>query len=103
MANKKRKDPFDDPELISFMEEQVVDGWKDTLDGYRDEQVFVPQRKEAYYACSDEETIKRLIAQFEAKFGRKLKYRQNTLFYISYVETEVGEEYDDTILNKDKE
>ncbi len=99
---KKKKDPFADPKLVSFMDQQIIEGWKCTLDGVSTEKVFHPQRKEAYHACFKEETIKKLIVKFEARYGRKLKFRENGLFYISYVETELGEEYDDTILNIDK-
>ncbi len=99
-----KKDPF--AKIAGFMNDQVIRSWKNTLDGFRDETLFVPQHKEAYHGAMNDETILKLIAQFEGKYNKKLKYRQlpdKLLYYISYVETEVGPEYDRTVLNSHME
>lgn len=96
-----KKDPF--ASVAKFMQQQVIDSWKDTLDGFRDAGLFVPQYKEAYYGASNEIELEKVITMFEVKYGRKLKYRQfegKSLFYVSYVETELSDVYDQTVLNK---
>lgn len=101
---KSKKDPFNG--IADFMNEEVINGWKDTLDGFRDESVFVPQHKEAFHGAMNDKSILNLMDMFEKKFGRKLKFRQfegKSLYYVSYVETELGPEYDRTVLNKHME
>lgn len=78
---KTKKDPFNDPKFIEAYTDMVIEGWESWLRGEGFSQVPV----EIFFANGNDDTnLKRLIAAFEAKYGRKLKYRVDGLTYISY-------------------
>ncbi len=87
--SKKKEDIFSTPEFTTMWEGMVIDCWADDLEG-----VNYPAKPKELFMVSTEESVKRLCKSFEAKYGKKLKYREDGLFYISYLETVVDEKYD---------
>lgn len=89
--SKKKKNVFDDPKFIEAWTEMVLEGWHGWLEG----RSFPKAPKEIYFCHSNEKELQDLCNAFEKKYNRKLKYRIVNLSYISYLETEVGEKYEE--------
>ena len=71
---------MDSPEFRENYKKMLIDGWSQKLiDMSIPEVVFYP---------SNEDEIKEYVKAFEDKYQRKLKYRIDTLAYISLVAEE---------------
>ena len=71
------ENPFESPEFKKSHMNMCIEGWYHNFMGEDYPKPF----EEVFYLCNDVEEVEKYMSAYKEKYGTKLKYRNNGIYY----------------------